>query len=116
MKKPRIVICGAGIAGVSTAYHLSVGSGIRDIVLVDRLQPLSFTTSQSGENFRDYWPQPCMAALAERSICLMEELAAESGNGFRLRFSGYDFVSESRGREIFPGQTAPGAEGGGRPP
>jgi len=104
MKNTQIVICGAGIAGVATAYYLAVKCGQRDVVLVDRLQPLSLTTSKSGENIRDYWPQPCMAALSERSIELMEELAAESSNTFSLRFSGYDFVSESPGREIFPSE------------
>ena len=113
MKNIRVVICGAGIAGVATAYHLAVRHGQKGIVLIDRLQPLSLTTSVSGENIRDYWPQPCMAALSGRSIELMEELAAESGDAFDLRFSGYDFVSESPGREIFPSEHLRGPDGGG---
>jgi glycine/D-amino acid oxidase-like deaminating enzyme len=112
MKNARVVICGAGIAGVATAYDLAVRHGQQGIVLVDRLQPLSLTTSMSGENIRDYWPQACMAALSGRSIELMEELAAESGDAFDLRFSGYDFVSESPGREIFPSEHLRGADGG----
>jgi glycine/D-amino acid oxidase-like deaminating enzyme len=104
MKNTQIVICGAGIAGVATAYYLAVKCRQPGVVLVDRLQALSLTTSKSGENIRDYWPQPCMASLSERSIELMEELAAESGDSFKLRFSGYDFVSESAGREIFPSE------------
>jgi glycine/D-amino acid oxidase-like deaminating enzyme len=68
----------------------------------------------SGENIRDYWPQPCMAALAGRSMELMEELAAESGDAFELRFSGYDFVSESPGREIFPSEHLRGMDSGNR--
>ncbi len=35
-----IVICGAGIAGVSAAYFLSTRAGIRDVILVDELPPL----------------------------------------------------------------------------
>ncbi len=123
MKNTQIVICGAGIAGVATAYYLAVKCRQRGVVLVDRSQPLSFTTSKSGENIRDYWPQPCMASLSEHSIELMEELAAESNDAFRLRFSGYDFVSESAGREIFPSEhlrgtdetNNSGADGGQRP-
>ena len=42
----------------------------------------------------------------------MEELAADSGDAFDLRFSGYDFVSESPGREIFPSEHLRGADGG----
>ena len=42
----------------------------RDILLLDRGQPMSWTTSQSGENYRDYWPQPCMAEFARfRVFC-----------------------------------------------
>ena len=109
-KETRIVICGAGIAGVATAYYLAVKCRQTDIVLVDKLQPLSFTTSKSGENIRDYWPQPCMASLSDRSIELMEELAAESGDVFKLRFSGYSFVSESPGRAIFPSEHLAGTD------
>jgi len=123
MKNTQIVICGAGIAGVATAYYLAIKCRQRGVVLVDRSQPLSFTTAKSGENIRDYWPQPCMASLSEHSIELMEQLAAESGDAFRLRFSGYDFVSESAGREIFPSEhlrgtdetNNSGADGGQRP-
>jgi len=104
MKGPQIAICGAGIAGVATAFHLAVNHGKKGIVLIDRLQPLSFTTAMSGENIRDYWPQACMASLAERSIELMEGLTADSDDAFGLRFSGYDFISASPGREIFPSE------------
>jgi glycine/D-amino acid oxidase-like deaminating enzyme len=104
MKNNNIVICGAGIAGVATAYYLAVKCRQQNVVLIDRLQPLSLTTSQSGENIRDYWPQACMASISEHSIKLMEELATESGDAFNLRLSGYDFVSESAGREIFPSE------------
>ena len=104
MKNTRIAICGAGIAGVATAYYLAVKCRQRGVVLIDRLQPLSLTTSKSGENIRDYWPQPCMASLSDHSIELMEELAEESSDVFKLRFSGYDFVSESPSRAIFPAE------------
>jgi len=31
----RIVICGAGIAGIAAAYHLALAHGHDDIVIVD---------------------------------------------------------------------------------
>lgn len=104
MNNTDIVICGAGIAGIATAYYLSTRYGRKDIVLVDRQQPLSYTSSKSGENYRDYWPQTCMAEFSGRSIELMESLAEETGNAFELSQSGYDFVSLQRGREIFPSE------------
>ncbi|HIL98497.1 MAG TPA: FAD-dependent oxidoreductase, partial [Pseudomonadales bacterium] len=51
----QTVICGAGLAGIATAYYLSVKYGQKDIVLLDRFLPMSFTTSKSGENYRNYW-------------------------------------------------------------
>ncbi len=102
MENTKIAICGAGIAGIATAYYLAVKYQQKQIILIDKLQPLSLTTSKSGENFRDYWPQPCMTALTERSLELMNELAEDSDDAFAMRYSGYDFISESIGREIFP--------------
>jgi glycine/D-amino acid oxidase-like deaminating enzyme len=102
MKSANITICGAGIAGIATAYYLAVKYQQKNIILIDKNQPMSLTTSKSGENFRDYWPQPCMTSLTRHSVNLMKALADESDNAFEMRYSGYDFVSESVGREIFP--------------
>jgi flavin-dependent dehydrogenase len=30
-----VVICGAGIAGISAAYHLSVQGGVKEMLLLD---------------------------------------------------------------------------------
>src|SRR5258708_24819113 len=82
----EVVICGAGIAGVATAYHLAVRRGVRDIVIVDERPPLTLTSDKSAESYRNWWPGPGndMVALMDRSIDLLEELAAESDNVFRL--------------------------------
>lgn len=42
----------AAIASVAAAHYLSE-SGAQDILIVDKLQPLSLTTACSGENFRN---------------------------------------------------------------
>lgn len=104
MKNTRITICGAGIAGIATAYYLAVKYHQNHVVLIDKNLPMSLTTSKSGENFREYWPQPCMTALTRHSMDLMKVLADDNDNVFEMRFSGYDFVSESIGRDIFPAQ------------
>ena len=92
--KSHIVICGAGIAGIATAYYLSRKYAQQHVLLVDRGMPMSLTTSKSGENFRRDWPHPVLRALISRSIDLMQELAALPDNkGFALQRTGYDFVS-----------------------
>src|SRR5262245_22008041 len=97
-KSAEIVICGAGIAGVAAAYHLAVRRGLRDIVIVDERPPLTLTSDKSAECYRNWWPGPGndMVALMDRSIDLLEELAAESGNVFLLNRRGYLFATLDR--------------------
>jgi glycine/D-amino acid oxidase-like deaminating enzyme len=88
----NIVICGAGITGVSAAYFLAKAD-IKDILLLDERTPLSFTSDRSTECYRNWWPDPAMLALMNRSIDLMEELADKSGNVFHLNRRGYLYVT-----------------------
>jgi glycine/D-amino acid oxidase-like deaminating enzyme len=87
-----VVICGAGIAGISAAFYLA-RQGLRDIVLVDEGPPLELTSSRSTECYRNWWPDPQMLALMNCSIDLLEELAGESGNVFGLNRRGYLYVT-----------------------
>jgi len=86
------VIVGAGIAGVSTAYHLAVRHGVRDVIVCDPLPPLSLTSDKSTECFRNWWPQPAMVALMDRAIDLLEEL------GVPLTRRGYVYLTASQDR------------------
>lgn len=90
--KTDIVICGAGITGVSAAYFLAK-AGVKDILLLDERPPLSFTSDRSTECYRNWWPDPAMLDLMNRSIDLMEKLADESGNVFHLNRRGYLYVT-----------------------
>jgi glycine/D-amino acid oxidase-like deaminating enzyme len=96
----EVVICGAGIAGIAAAYHLAVRRGIGDVVLVDEGPPLSLTSDKSTECYRNWWPGPgdAMVAVMNRSIDLLEELARESDNRFRLNRRGYVFATADPGR------------------
>ena len=46
----NVVICGAGIAGVTTAYQLAVRHGLKDVVIVDPLPPLTMTMMRRGRS------------------------------------------------------------------
>ncbi len=87
-----IVICGAGITGVSAAHFLSK-AGFKNILLLDERPPLSFTSDRSAECYRNWWPDADMLGLMNRSIDLMEELADESGNVFHMNRRGYLYVT-----------------------
>ena len=89
------VICGAGIAGVAAAYFLTVVHGLKDVVLVDPLPPLSLTSDKSTEAYRNWWPGPddSMIALMNHSIDLMEALARQTDNRFLLNRRGYVYAT-----------------------
>lgn len=95
-----VAICGAGIAGVSAAYHLAVKHGVRDVILVDERPPLTLTSEKSTECYRNWWPGPgdAMVSLMNRSIDIMEELARESQNVFHLNRRGYLYATANPAR------------------
>jgi sarcosine oxidase, subunit beta len=90
-----IVVCGAGIAGVTAAYHLAVRHGLRNVVLVDEREPLTLTSDKGTQGYRNWWPGPddTMLRFVSRSIDLLDELAGETDNVFRLNRRGYLFVT-----------------------
>ncbi|WP_442886283.1 NAD(P)/FAD-dependent oxidoreductase [Chloroflexus sp.] len=92
------VICGAGIAGVATAYQLAVRKGWRNVVLVEAGDPLALTSDKSTECYRNWWPDRAMVALMNRSIELLEALAIASGNRIRLNRRGYLYATADERR------------------
>ncbi|MEM6282729.1 MAG: FAD-binding oxidoreductase [Chloroflexota bacterium] len=90
------VIVGAGVAGIATAYYLSTEHNMRNILLVDKRAPMTFTSDKSGSNYRNWWPAPAMVRLANRSITLMDSIAAQHGNFFNMNRRGYAYISGER--------------------
>lgn len=90
-----IIICGAGIAGISVAYHLAICHGVRNILLVEEHSPLTLTSDKSTEAYRNWWPGPGdeMVRFMNRSIDILEELAQESNNVFHLNRRGYVYLT-----------------------
>ncbi|MFQ5800048.1 MAG: NAD(P)/FAD-dependent oxidoreductase [Bacteroidota bacterium] len=95
MKTASVVICGAGIAGISAAFHLAVKRGVKEVLLVDELAPLTLTSDKSTEAYRNWWPGPgnTMVRFMNHSIDLLEELASESDNYFSMNRRGYVFLT-----------------------
>jgi len=84
-----IAIIGAGVAGIATAYYLCTEYDKRSVMLIDPRQPMSFTSAQSGENYRNWWPHRTMTAFTNHSIDLMERIAADTGNILHMTRGGY---------------------------
>jgi len=88
------VICGAGMAGVSTAYFLAK-MGVQDVVLIDRQAPLSFTSDKSAETYCNWWPDEVMFRFVNRSTEIMEDLARDTDNVFNLNRRGECYIATS---------------------
>ncbi len=93
MDSADVVVCGAGIAGVATAYFLTVEMGVGKVVLCDPRPPLTLTSDKSTECYRNWWPNASMVGLMNRSIDLLDRLAGQTGNAFHLNRRGYLFVT-----------------------
>jgi glycine/D-amino acid oxidase-like deaminating enzyme len=93
MDSADVVVCGAGIAGVATAYFLTVEMGVEKVVLCDPRPPLTLTSDKSTECYRNWWPNAPMIGLMNRSIDLLEELAESTGDAFHLNRRGYLYVT-----------------------
>src|SRR5882757_1309364 len=91
----KIVICGAGIAGVAAAYYLAVEHGVENVVMVEPGNPLSLTSDKSTEAYRNWWPGPdrAMTAFMNRSIDLIEGIARATDNRINLNRRGYAFAT-----------------------
>ena len=83
------------MAGIAAAYQFAVRAGVRRVILVDPREPLSLTSSNGAEAYRNYWPGPddTMMRFMDRSIDLLDALDGESGQAFELNRRGYVFLT-----------------------
>jgi glycine/D-amino acid oxidase-like deaminating enzyme len=111
----KIVICGAGIAGIAAAYQLAAVHGVDNVTLVEPGNPLSLTSDKSTEAYRNWWPGPDwqMTAFMDRSIDLIEEIARATGNRINLNRRGYLFATADAGKIEFLSAMAQLAESRG---
>jgi len=74
----RIVIVGGGIAGCSTAYHLSL-MGERDVLLLEQGKLTCGTTWHAAGLVGQMRPNRNMTAMSQYGIALYSKLEAETG-------------------------------------
>jgi glycine/D-amino acid oxidase-like deaminating enzyme len=88
-----VAVIGAGSVGIAVAYYLATQQNLRDVALIDARDPMSLTSAQSGENYRNWWPHPVMTAFTDHSISLMEEIDQASGSRLNMTRGGYALVT-----------------------
>lgn len=86
-KSASAVIVGAGMAGLSTAYHLAK-LGWRDIVVLERKQIASGTTWHAAGLVRSNIGSATLSRIAMRSQPLFEELEAATGQATGFKQNG----------------------------
>jgi glycine/D-amino acid oxidase-like deaminating enzyme len=85
----EIAIIGAGIAGIAAAYYLCVEHKKKSVLLIDSRQPMTFTSAQSGDNYRNWWPHHTMTSFTNDSIDELDRLTQESNDVFNMTRGGY---------------------------
>jgi len=85
----EIAVIGAGFAGIATAYYLCTKYHKTSVLLIDARQPMSFTSAQSGDNYRNWFPHPIMVDFIDYSTDLMEHIALESPDVMNMTRRGY---------------------------
>jgi heterotetrameric sarcosine oxidase beta subunit len=90
----RIVIVGAGILGMYTAYHLA-RAGAGPITVVDRGWLSNGASGRNGGGVRQQWETRATVRLARESVEAYRRFGREFGYNIWFRQGGYLFLAES---------------------
>ncbi|KAJ9469337.1 hypothetical protein DIPPA_01776 [Diplonema papillatum] len=89
----HVVIAGAGVAGTSTAMHLTRLAKHARVTLLDARPPLTGTSQYSSECYRSFFMDSAVVPLMQRSIELMEDIHAR--HNISMNRKGYVFLTGS---------------------
>ncbi|MGI0072165.1 MAG: NAD(P)/FAD-dependent oxidoreductase [Thermoplasmata archaeon] len=90
----RVVVVGAGIVGLYTAYHLA-RAGVGPILVVDRGFLSSGASGRNGGGVRQQWETRATVRLARESVLAYRGFGREFGYNIWFRQSGYLFLAET---------------------
>ena len=92
------VIVGAGIIGLSTAYHLKIRNPKLSILVVDKLGAAGQgSTAKSAAAFRCLFASRTNFALADSSAEFYKHVQNDLGFDLKLRWSGYLWLFDEEG-------------------
>jgi len=97
----RVVVIGAGIMGLSTAFHLAE-RGITDVLVLDRGYLCGGASGRNGGGVRAQFSTETNIRLMQQSIRICESFATRMKINVWFRQGGYLFVTRSaeRGRAL----------------
>jgi FAD-dependent oxidoreductase domain-containing protein 1 len=79
---PQVVVIGAGILGLASAYHILKSCDHLDLLVIDRLKGAGRgNTARSAAAYRDMFSSPLNRALSQGSIAFYEQVQRETNIG-----------------------------------
>lgn len=93
-ERASIVIVGAGIMGLSIAYHLA-RAGTRDVLVLDRSYLCGGASGRNGGGIRAQWSSEANVRLMQESIRMCRDFASEMKINVWFRQGGYLFIVRS---------------------
>lgn len=96
MRKYDVVIIGAGITGLASAYHIKRKNGkLRIAVLEKKLAFCQGNTSKSAAAFRNLFSSDVNRKITQSSIEFYRHVQTERGIDLGLHFNGYLFLGSA---------------------
>jgi sarcosine oxidase, subunit beta len=90
----EVVVIGAGIMGLSIAYHLA-RLGVRDVTVVDKSYLCGGASGRNGGGIRAQWSSEANIRLMQESIRMCQDFANEFKINVWLRQGGYLFLART---------------------
>ena len=82
-----VVVIGAGALGASVTYHLAK-AGAGDVVLLDKSQPVSQTSSHAAGLSSQVQPTPFLTRMATQSVRAVERFEQDTGESLAFHQPG----------------------------
>jgi len=93
-----VVIVGAGIMGLATAYHLAKDQHARRVLVLDASYLCSGASGRNGGGVRAQWSSEANVRLMQESLRLCKEFAHEHRINTWFRQGGYLFLARDQRR------------------
>jgi sarcosine oxidase subunit beta len=90
----EVVIVGAGIMGLSIAYHLA-SMGVRDVTVVDKSYLCGGASGRNGGGVRAQWSSEANVRLMQESIRICRDFASKMKINVWFRQGGYLFLART---------------------
>jgi len=95
--RAEVVVIGAGIMGLSIAYHLA-RLGVTDVQVIDKSYLCGGASGRNGGGIRAQWSSEANVRLMQESIRMCQDFASEFKINVWLRQGGYLFLARTEER------------------